>query len=199
MDVSLCVITHRLHSGWTHKFWVDLPKRAGQPSCCWQTTPVCCATWLINKWSRKQRVSLYVRLKSWPVLMPSWLWAGVPNGLLPALVEGKLIYAILHDSFNTYQKFTLHHDLSTSHSCVGGKYIPSLLLDDRDRDTHSKSPQALKSQALLRKWALWERNLFWCNNSLKMTHAISTAALNGSKNNNTNNNFFAICAQCRPF
>lgn len=122
MDVSLCVNTHRLHSGWTHKFWADLPKRAGQSSCCWQTTPVCCATWLINKWSQKQRVWLYVRFRGWPVLMPSLLWAGGPNGLVPALVEGKLISAILHNSFNTYQKFILHHDLSTSHSCVGNIY-----------------------------------------------------------------------------
>lgn len=49
----------------------------------------------------------------------SWWGLGDQNGLVPALVEGKLISAILHNSFNTYQKFILHHDLSTSHSCVG--------------------------------------------------------------------------------
>lgn len=40
----------------------------------------------------------------------------------PPPFEGKLIHAIPHNSFNTYQKFMLHHDLSTSHSCVGNIY-----------------------------------------------------------------------------
>lgn len=35
------------------------------------------------------------------------------------LLHFKLIYTILLDSFNTYRKFILRRDLSTSHSCVG--------------------------------------------------------------------------------
>lgn len=60
-----------------------------------------------------------------------------------------------------------------------GNVYPPLLLDDHDRDTHSKSPEALKSQTLARKWALWERNLFWCNNPLKVTPAVSAATFTG--------------------
>lgn len=91
----------------------------------------------------------------------------------------KLISPVLQDSFSTYQEFILHHNLSTSHGSVGNAY-PPLLLDDHDRDSHSKSPKALKSQTLARKWALWERNLFWCNNPLKVTPAVSAATFTGS-------------------
>lgn len=38
-------------------------------------------------------------------------------------------------------------------------YTP-VLVDDHDRDTPSKSPEVLKSQTLVWKRALWERNLF---------------------------------------
>lgn len=37
--------------------------------------------------------------------------------------EGKLVDAIRRHSFNTYQKFILHCDLSTSQSCVGNIYL----------------------------------------------------------------------------
>lgn len=121
MAVSLCVRAHRLHSGRTHKFWVEVPKRAGQSCCClphhWQTTAVCCPTWIINKRAQKQRAWLHVHSEG--RFLPLPLQDAAPNVLFSPLVEGKLIYTIRLDSFNTYRKFILRRDLSTSHSSVG--------------------------------------------------------------------------------
>lgn len=90
----------------------------------------------------------------------TYLWTSPPQ------LFGKIIQ-VLQGFFITYQEFILHPNLCMSDGSVGNVY-PPLSLDDHDWTTHGKSPERLKSQTLVRNYALWERNLFRCNILLKM-------------------------------
>lgn len=115
------VCAHRLHSGRTHKSWVEVPKRARQTSCCPPPARPAAAgklrlsvvqPGLLAREHRNREPGCTCRADSSRCRCKT-------EPRTSSFLHLKLIYTILLHSFNTYRKFILRRDLSTSRSCVG--------------------------------------------------------------------------------